>query len=42
VRVLFDFTVRQGRITAVDLIGDQTTLAGFDLEFPEPEEQPQG
>jgi RNA polymerase sigma factor (sigma-70 family) len=40
VRVLFDFTVHEDRITAVDLIGDRTSLAGLDLEFPEPEEPP--
>ena len=34
VRVLFDFTIHEDRITAVNLIGDPATLAALDLKIP--------
>ena len=36
VRVLFRFTIREDRITAIDLIGDPATLAALDLKIPAP------
>jgi RNA polymerase sigma factor (sigma-70 family) len=35
-KVVFDFTVRSGRIVAIDMLGDPDTLAALDLE-PQPE-----